>query len=267
MLPMARTLTALTLLAFLGCASEQLPHTLSIENPLISYEDVGEGPPVVFVHGFSQTHEAWQKTPVYNDLLPDYRLISVDLRGHGDSPKPHDPQRYGKHMAEDLVRVLDELEIERAHFVGFSMGASIVGNLLTLNPERIRTATLGSGFFTRWDELEEDFATYTEERGELGERFPWEPPNQDFKALSAAIRGTRFAEVPDHQIASVAIPTIVCFGSLEVEAMMPEQRRQLDTLPSSMRLLTIDGADHDSEKAAILTSEFTAAVRDLIESY
>ena len=234
---------------------------------MINYEDVGEGAAVVLVHGFTQTHKSWRFVPIFESLMADHRLVSVDLRGHGDSPKPHDPRRYGREMAEDLARVLDELGIDRAHFIGFSMGASVVGDLLVTHPERVQTAALGSGFFTLWDEREEEFAESVLKRGETGERFPWEPRNQDFEALAAAIRGARFAEVSDRQIAAITTPTLVCFGSLELDVMTSAQRRRLASLPASMRFLTIDGADHDSEKAAVLQPEFTAAVRRLINDH
>ena len=260
----ARALTAVVLAAVLGCsagATDQPTHT-----PLVHYEDVGTGSPIVFVHGFTQTHKSWQFIPIYDDLRPDHRLVSVDLRGHGDSPKPHDPRQYGKHMADDLVRVLDALDIERAHFIGFSMGASIVGELLVGHPQRVATATLGSGFFTRWDEGEEEFADFVLARGDKDERYPWEPANQDFAALAAVIRGARHAVVSTQQIEAITTPTLISFGSVELDAMPTAWRAQLASLPEAIRLMTIEGADHDSEKAAVLHPEFTRAARELIES-
>ena len=232
----------------------------------IHYIVQGDGEPVVFVHGFSQTHEAWLDTPLFRSLAGEYMTVAVDLRGHGDSDKPHDPKSYGRNMEADLVDLLDHLDIDRAHFIGFSMGASVVGGLVVTNPERVQTAVLGSGFFTRWHEEEEEFAILTEARGQSDERYPWEPDNQDFAALAAVIRGARYATVTDEDIANIRTPTLIVFGSAELELMAEEQRIQLGGLPDSVRLLVVGGADHDSQDAAILSIEFTETAGDLIAS-
>ncbi len=230
------------------------------------YVDSGTGEPVVLVHGFSQTHAIWLDTPLYEDLVRDYRVIAVDLRGHGDSDKPHEPMAYGLNLQSDLIGLLDYLGIDKAHFVGFSLGASVVGDAVVANPHRVQTATMGSGFFTSWDEAEEEFAQLTENRSSSGERFPWEPENQDYRALAAVVRGSRYSAVRAQQIDSVRTPMLVVFGSVEVEQMTDLQRRQLESLPESVSMMVIDGADHDSSSAAILTLEFTRVVRRLIES-
>ena len=74
--------------------------------------------------------------------LSGYQLIAMDCRGHGQSGKPHDPAAYGLGMVNDIVRLLDYLEIERAHLVGFSMGAEIALKAAARYPERVRSAVL-----------------------------------------------------------------------------------------------------------------------------
>lgn len=233
----------------------------------INYIVRGSGQPVVLVHGFSQSHEAWLQTPVFEDLKRAHRIIAVDLRGHGDSEKPHDPGAYGRNMEADLIELLDRLDINKAHFVGFSMGASVVGGLLVSNPDRVQTAMMASGFFTAWDPEEEEFAKFTEERGRTDERYPWEPDNQDFAALAAAIRGMQYATVSHEQIANIVTPTLIVFGSIEIDHMREAQKLQLDELPTSIEVLIIEGADHDSAKAAVLSDEFSRAVRRFITSH
>lgn len=236
------------------------------EGVKIHYTEQGSGPAVVLIHGFSQTSDMWQHTPIPEVLATKHRVIAIDCRGHGQSAKPHEPEAYGPKMGEDVIRLLDELEIEKAHLVGFSMGASIVGQLLVTHPERIHTATLGSGFFPSWNEEEEEFARYTEERGKTGDRFPWEPENQDFDALAAVIRGGRFATVTDEDIAQISTPTIAVFGSIELDHFSDDERARLFSAPPSMSLLVIEGADHDEERPAILQPEVLQAVQELIAS-
>ena len=233
----------------------------------INYIVLGSGQPVVLVHGFSQSHEAWLQTPLFEDLKRDHRIIAVDLRGHGDSGKPQDPRAYGRYMEADLIELLDRLDMDKAHFVGFSMGASVVGGVLVSNPDRVQTATMASGYFTAWNPEEEEFARFTEERGQTGERYPWEPENQDFAALAAAIRGTQYATVSQAQIAAIGTPTLIVFGSVEVDLMSEAQKQRLDELPAAIELLIIKGADHDSAKAAVRSDEFSRAVRHFIASH
>src|SRR6185503_733917 len=76
-----------------------------------------------------------------------YRVVAMDCRGHGQSGKPHDPGQYGLEMVRDVVRLLDHMQITRAHIVGYSMGGSIATQLLVKHPDRLRTVTLlGAGW-------------------------------------------------------------------------------------------------------------------------
>ncbi len=249
-----------------GCADTDhgLPELADASEIGTHYVVTGSGEPVVLVHGFAQTHAAWLETPLYADLIQDHKVIAVDLRGHGDSDKPHDPTAYGLYMQADLTDLLDHLGIDKAHFVGFSLGASVVGDLVVSNPERVRTATMGSGYFTTWDEAEEGFAEQIENRGHGDERHPWEPENQDYRALAAVVRGARCSVVSPDQISSISTPTLMVFGSIEIENMPEPHRDRLERLPSSVTVTIIEGADHDSSKAAILNPVFTQAVRNLI---
>jgi pimeloyl-ACP methyl ester carboxylesterase len=85
----------------------------------ISFEILGEGPPVVLLHPFPVNHEFWM--PAAQALLTRYRLIIPDLRGHGDSGAGEGPITMQKH-ASDLARVLDDLKIGQAAFCGVSIG-------------------------------------------------------------------------------------------------------------------------------------------------
>lgn len=251
-----------------GCTDSEREATLATTASEIAthYVISGSGEPVVLVHGFSQTHAAWLDTPLYEDLIKDHKVIAVDLRGHGDSDKPHSPMAYGPQLQSDLIELLDHLNIDKAHFVGFSLGASVVGGIVVSSPERVQTATMGSGYFTTWDEAEEDFAQHIENRAQRDERRPWEPENQDYRALAAVVRGARYSVVSPEQIASINTPTLMVFGSIEVENMKEPHRERLEDLPSSVTVLIVEGADHDSLKAAILNPKFTQAVRELIAS-
>lgn len=92
----------------------------------IHYELRGNGPPLVLHHGLGGSLEGWRMAGYVEPLSEKYRLILIDARGHGKSDKPHTPEKYSMElMVSDVVTVLDNLNIDKAHFYGYSMGGRI----------------------------------------------------------------------------------------------------------------------------------------------
>lgn len=90
------------------------------------------GPEILFIHGFSQCAECWQRQ-VYDPALRDgFRLAAFDLRGHGASDKPLDPTRYAEDrlFADDVAAVIDGLGLRRPVLVAWSYAGRIVGDYL-----------------------------------------------------------------------------------------------------------------------------------------
>lgn len=100
-----------------------------------------EGEAVVFVHGNVSSSAFWHTTLT---ALPDrYRPIAVDLRGFGGTdPLPVDATRGLRDYADDLAALLDALDIDRAHLVGWSMGGGVVMQYLRDHPAAVRSLTL-----------------------------------------------------------------------------------------------------------------------------
>jgi len=96
--------------------------------------DQGAGLPVVLIHGFPLDHTIWQAQ--IEALSPDYRVIAPDLRGHGDSPASDGVYSMDL-LARDVLALLDDLGVERAVWVGHSMGGYATMAALRLAPERI----------------------------------------------------------------------------------------------------------------------------------
>jgi len=112
----------------------------------IAYERVGEGPPVVLVHGFGSSRvQNWKSTGWYGSLTEaGYSVLAIDCRGHGESDKPHDPLLYHHNrMAEDVTNVMDAAGVMRAPYIGYSMGGLIGLRFVALFPERVERLTLG----------------------------------------------------------------------------------------------------------------------------
>lgn len=112
----------------------------------LAYQSFGEGLPVLCIHGFASSGKVnWIETGWVETLTQaGYRAITLDNRGHGDSDKPTDPELYYPAlMAEDAVRLLDHLGIERAAILGYSMGARISAFMAYEHEDRVTCAIFG----------------------------------------------------------------------------------------------------------------------------
>lgn len=89
----------------------------------ISCEVVGKGPDIVLLHPFPANHEFW--LPIAETLATKYRVITPDLRGHGNSSPGSGPATMEKHAA-DLACICRELGVGRAAFVGVSIGGYVL---------------------------------------------------------------------------------------------------------------------------------------------
>ena len=82
----------------------------------------GSGPAVVMLHGFTGDASTWD--PFRASITAAHTMIAVDLPGHGKSSAPPRPERYAlSRFADDLAAAFDELEVDRATLLGYSMGA------------------------------------------------------------------------------------------------------------------------------------------------
>jgi non-heme chloroperoxidase len=95
----------------------------------LSYEDCGEGDPVVLIHGWPLSKEMWeyQLEPLIN---AGSRVIAYDRRGFGQSDHPWDGYDYDS-LADDLRKVIEELDLNNVTLVGFSMGGGEVARYFT----------------------------------------------------------------------------------------------------------------------------------------
>ena len=108
------------------------------------FELGGSGSPVVLIHGYTANAEGkWIKPGIVQALAARHRVVAIDARGHGKSDKPHDPAKYGPRMATDVIELMDQLKIAKAHIHGYSMGGSILTQILAGHPDRVITAIYG----------------------------------------------------------------------------------------------------------------------------
>jgi pimeloyl-ACP methyl ester carboxylesterase len=111
----------------------------------IEYEVTGDGPPLVLLHGFFGDRSTWHAAGHVGALAGQFRLIPIDLVGHGGSDAPPDPARYQMdEHARDVVAVLDSLRVDRAAVWGASMGGRAGFHLMARAPDRL-TALIAGG--------------------------------------------------------------------------------------------------------------------------
>lgn len=111
----------------------------------IHYELEGGGPPLILLHGLSEDLGWWHDCGYVESLRNDYKLILIDARGHCASDKPHNPDAYKLELlVNDIVRVLNDLRISKAHFLGYSMGGWIGFGIGKHASERFHSLIIGS---------------------------------------------------------------------------------------------------------------------------
>ncbi len=95
---------------------------MDLKPVILHYEEVGQGTPLVLIHGFPLDHTIWQ--PVVDRLKSEVRLIQVDLRGYGQSPVT-DGVYSMRLLAEDIYALVESLQLPPAVIVGHSMGGYV----------------------------------------------------------------------------------------------------------------------------------------------
>lgn len=255
----------------------------------VRYVEQGSGPAIVLMHGYTGTLDRhFIANGVFVNLAKDYRVVALDLRGHGKSGKPHEPGAYGEEMARDVVRLLDHLKIQRAHVAGYSLGAMIAARLVTLSPERlISVAYVGSLPLREGDTYMDKFAD--ESVKELESDLPFKslavalqppgskpPPDEeirkavaplvaanDVKALAALWRGYKSLAVSDERLAAARVPSMVLTGSEDISAAgVPA----LNKTHPQIRTLVVQGATHGGPDGVMRRAEFMSALREFLSA-
>lgn len=106
-----------------------------------------DAPPILLVHGWSQHHLCWSKQ-IESPLADEFRLIAMDLRGHGQSEAPLDSAQYtsGALWADDISAVIGALNLDSPTLVGWSYGGLIIGDYLRVHGDAdISAVNLVSG--------------------------------------------------------------------------------------------------------------------------
>lgn len=113
--------------------------TLKIKGINLYYEDQGTGEPILFIHGLGSSGQDWELQAAA--FSPHYRVITLDLRGHGRSDKPAGPYTMSQ-FAGDAAALLQSLGVASAHVVGLSLGGGVAFQLAVDQPALVRSLTI-----------------------------------------------------------------------------------------------------------------------------
>lgn len=127
------------------------PEFVTIDGDKYCYRKSGHGPPIVLLHGLSETSKYfWRKFIAHFE--DRYEIFALDLRGHGDSVKPRSGYKPGD-QAEWIAKFIKELQIERPVLLGHSLGGIIAGKFAIMYPDSlsklvIYDSPLAEGFWS-----------------------------------------------------------------------------------------------------------------------
>jgi non-heme chloroperoxidase len=242
----------------------------------IHYEDVGDGKPVVLIHGFPLSGRSWEKQAAAL-LEAGYRVITYDRRGFGDSSQPSVGYDYDT-FAADLDRLMSELDLRDTILVGFSMGTGEVTRYLgTYGSERVSKAVLlgviapfllktednpegvdGSVFDEIIEAIKADrlayltafYADFYNLDDYLGQRISDEVVRDSWNvAAGAGAVGTVSCPptwITDFRqdLPKIDVPTLVVHGDADRILPIDATARRLPALIADCRLVEIPGAPH-----------------------
>lgn len=196
----------------------------------LAYRMVGEGSPIVLVHGFASTHEVNWVATGWSRALVDAgrRVIMADGRGHGASDKPHDDDDYTlEAMAGDVIALMDHLGEPGADLMGYSMGGMVSLVAVSMWPERfdrVIAAGVGERLLDRNKDstavvealLTDDPESIASPGAKMFRLFA-DQNKQDRVALAACFEAVR-ADFPVEGLAQIRRPVLIVAGEKDDQA-------------------------------------------------
>ena len=219
----------------------------------IAYLDEGEGDPILLVHGFASTKNVNWAYPGWVTELKQLgrRVIALDNRGHGESAKLYDSAQYEiAFMASDVIALMDDLQIDRADIMGYSLGSRMTAVLALQSPQRLRSIILGGigiGLIDGGGPGENvaealEAPSLEDVRDPVGRTFRAfaDQTRSDRLALAACLRGSRRLMTRE-EAAAIPVPALIAVGTTDEIAGSAAALGEI--IPGS-RVLDIPNRDH-----------------------
>jgi len=182
------------------------------------YEIDGDGRPLLLLHGAYMTVD--MLGPLRAGLAQRYQVIAPELQGHGRTNDVDRPISYQQH-ADDCAALLEQLGIEEADVVGYSMGGAAALQLAIRHPARVRKLVVISAGFRSDGQPQEAIEMFPTITPELFKGTPMEteyrrlaPDPDHFEAFVEKMTANDSAEFawPDHEIRGIGAPTLMVVG-------------------------------------------------------
>jgi pimeloyl-ACP methyl ester carboxylesterase len=227
------------------------------------YDALGEGPPLVLLHGGLLTNEN-----SYGPALPAWaerhRVIAVELQAHGRTADTERPMTF-EAMAADVVALLDHLGIEHADVYGFSLGGLTAYALLVGHPGRVRRAVVAAADFRndRGGEVDEDRLPTEDDFQSMRDGYAAVAPDPDhFEAAAAKTGGLvhSFTGWTDDELRAIDVPVLVLIGDTDF-ILVPNAVEAVELLPQGQLAVLPDTKHMDlarSELVAPIVERFLA---------
>lgn len=229
-----------------------MPH-LNRAGVNVWYEVSGEGPVVLCTHGFSLTGHMWKDAVAA--LSDRFRMVTWDIRGHGWSDSPADPQAYSKALAlDDMNALLDAVGAERAVLMGHSLGGYLSLSFHVEHPERVQGLVLvgtGPGYRNPearagWNRQAEERAEFFETHGIQGYESEALHGNRHRSAQGLALAARGILAQHDglvmEDLPNIRVPTLIVVGA-EDTPFLGAADYMAKRIPDAARVV-IDGAGH-----------------------
>jgi non-heme chloroperoxidase len=244
------------------------------------------GPEILFIHGFSQSNLSWMRQ-VDSDLAREFRIVTYDLRGHGNSDKPLDAARYrdSKAWGDEVQAVIDAAGLKRPVVVGWSYAGRVIsdylathgaGRLAGINfvdaPIKVDPALIGDNLKNLPLMASEDLATnITATRAFLHGCFSRQPSTDDYEAMLAfnmmvlpKVRAGLSGRPLDasEMMSKLKLPVLVTHGAEDRNAKLGAGQYTASVIPGA-KLSVYEGIGHSPfyEDAPRFNSELAAFVR------
>ena len=247
----------------------------------LAYDDIQpSGDPagtILLAHGFATNRdENWRRLGWYGAFeRKGWRVIAMDMRGHGQSGKPHDAAAYaGGELIADLIGLLDHLGLGRVDLLGYSMGARLSLQIALEHADRIGNLIVGgvggrmfepppadAPKMTMAEAMRSEDPESIADATMKGFRIFAEQQGEDRQALAAFTEGRGGATFDKDDLARIAAPTLVVAGARDQLAGDPQT---LAAAIPGARAVTLPACDHFS---AIPHALFKAAVFDFLEGW
>jgi pimeloyl-ACP methyl ester carboxylesterase len=219
----------------------------------IAYIEVGEGDPILLVHGFASSKNVNWIYPTWVSELKKNgrRVIAFDNRGHGESGKLYDAADYEiATMAGDISALMDHLKIARADVMGYSLGSRMTAVLALQAPQRLRSAILGGigiGLIEGGGPGENvaealeapSLEDVTDPVGRTFRAFA-DQTRSDRRALAACLRGSRRLMTRE-EAAAIKVPVLIAVGTADEIA---GSAQALGKVIPGAQVLDIPNRDH-----------------------